>query len=173
MSKAGSAEHSEGCAVRRAQAAPGHGQAEQLFGREAEGVLLVHRRQVVEPIEIGDRLWIGLVLDQLLGAAMQQPEMRVDALDDLAVELQHQAQHAMRRRVLRPEIDGEVAQGCFGHHTLSASLADFAATEALNRSQATTKRSCRPAPIWSTPSWALIWKVTRLPTTCVHSTSTV
>ena len=35
--------------------------------------------------------------------------MRIDALDDLAVELQHEAQHAVRRRMLRPEIDGEVA----------------------------------------------------------------
>ena len=40
---------------------------------------------------------------------MQQPDMRIDALDDLAVELQHQAQHAVRRRMLRPEVDGEVA----------------------------------------------------------------
>jgi hypothetical protein len=30
--------------------------------------------------------------------------MRIDALDDLAVELQHQAQHAVRRRMLRPEV---------------------------------------------------------------------
>ena len=72
-------------------------------------MLLVHRRDVVEPVEIGDRLQIGLVLDQLLGAAMQQADMRIDALDDLAVELQHEAQHAMRRRMLRPEVDGEVA----------------------------------------------------------------
>ncbi len=73
-------------------------------------MLLVHRRDIIEPVEIGDRLQIGLVLDQLLGAAMQEPDMRIDALDHLAVELQHQAQHAMRRRMLRPEIDGEVAR---------------------------------------------------------------
>ena len=91
-----------------------HREAEQLLGREAEGMLLVHRRDVVEPVEIRDRLQIGLVLDQLLGAAMQQADMRIDALDHLAVELQHQAQHAMRRRMLRPEIDGEIAEvfGC-------------------------------------------------------------
>jgi ATP-dependent DNA ligase len=29
---------------------------------------------------------------------------------NLAIELQHQAQYAVRRRVLRSEIDGEVAQ---------------------------------------------------------------
>ena len=83
--------------------------AEQLLDREAVGMLLVHRRDIVEPVEIGQRLQIGLGLDQLLGAAMQQADMRVDALDDFAVQLQHKAQNAMRRRMLRAEIDGEVA----------------------------------------------------------------
>ena len=80
-----------------------------------EGVLLVHRRDIVEPVEIGHRLQVGLVLDQLLGAAVQQPDMRIDALDDLAVELQHQPQHAVRGRMLRPEVDGEVADLLLGH----------------------------------------------------------
>ena len=39
--------------------------------------------------------------------------MRIDAVDDLAVQLQHQAQNAMRRRMLRPEIDVEIADGRF------------------------------------------------------------
>ena len=72
-------------------------------------MLLIHRRHVIEAVEIRQRLEVGLVLDQLLGAAMQQPDMRVDALDDLAVELEHEAQHAMRGRMLRAEIDGELA----------------------------------------------------------------
>jgi hypothetical protein len=49
------------------------------------------------------------VLDQLLGAAVQQPDMRIDPLDDLAVQFEHKAQDAMRRRMLRTEIDVEVA----------------------------------------------------------------
>ena len=36
--------------------------------------------------------------------------MRIDARDDFTVELQHQAQHAVRRRMLRPEVDGEIAE---------------------------------------------------------------
>ena len=48
---------------------------------------------------------IGLVLDQLFGAAMEQADMGIDAGDDLAVQVQHQAQHAMRGRMLRTEID--------------------------------------------------------------------
>ena len=78
-------------------------------------MLLVHRRDIVEPVEIGRRLQVGLVLDQLLGAAMKQPDMRIDALDNLAVELEHEAQHAVRRRMLRPEIDREVADVVLGH----------------------------------------------------------
>ena len=99
-----------------------HLQAEQLLRREAERMLLVHRRDVVEPVEIRDRLQIGLLLDQLLGAAMQQPDMRIDALDHLAVELQHEAQHAVRRRMLRPEVDGEVAQSRDVVHRLTLRL---------------------------------------------------
>jgi hypothetical protein len=55
------------------------------------------------------------VLDQLLGTPMQEPDMRIDTLHDLSVELQHKAQHAVRRRMLRPEIDREVADGGFSH----------------------------------------------------------
>src|SRR5258707_3437662 len=36
---------------------------------------------------------------------MQQADMRIDPLDDLAVELEHQSQHAMRRRMMRAEVD--------------------------------------------------------------------
>ena len=41
---------------------------------------------------------------ELLGGAMQQADVRVGALDHLAVELEHEAQHAVRRRVLRAEV---------------------------------------------------------------------
>ncbi len=41
--------------------------------------------------------------------------MRIDARDHFAVELQHQAQHAVRSRMLRAEIDGEVAEVLFVH----------------------------------------------------------
>jgi hypothetical protein len=45
------------------------------------------------------------------------------ALDDLAVELQHQAQHAVRRRVLRAEVDVEVADLLFDQGHLEAVVA--------------------------------------------------
>ncbi len=40
---------------------------------------------------------------------MQQPDMRVGTLDHLAVELEDETKHAVRRRVLRPKIHGVVA----------------------------------------------------------------
>ena len=83
----------------------GHFDVEQLFDREDVAVFLRQRRTVVEPVEIRQRLQIGLVLDQLFGAAVEQSDMRIDAFDDLAVELHHHPQHAVRRRVLRPEVD--------------------------------------------------------------------
>ena len=122
--------------------APGHREPQQFFGREAEGMLLIHRRDIVEPVEIGDRLQIGLGFDQLLGAAMQQSDMRIDALDHLAVELQHQAQDAVRGRMLRPEIDGEIAQLRFGHATRSSCERRAASRRewrAANRKQTATR----------------------------------
>jgi len=41
--------------------------------------------------------------------------VRIDPLDDLAVKLKHKAQHAVRRRVLRAEIDGEISDIMLGH----------------------------------------------------------
>ncbi len=47
--------------------------------------------------------------------AVKQADMRIDPRDDFAVKLQHQTQHAVRGRMLRSEIDGEIAECWFGH----------------------------------------------------------
>jgi hypothetical protein len=90
-------------------AAPWNRNAEQPLDRERIRMLLIHRCDIVEPIEIGHILKVGARLHEFFGAAMQEADMRVDPLDHLAVELEHQAQHPMRRRMLRPEVDREVA----------------------------------------------------------------
>src|SRR5580698_4883558 len=156
-------------------AAPRHRNVEQLFGGQTERVLLVHRRDVVKPVEIRNRLQIGLLLDQLFSATMQQADMRIDTLDDFTVELQHQAQHAVSCRMLRPEVDCEIAlrSGGFSHHATFASFAALSARRALNLSHIITKRSCRPSPIRSMPSCALTLNVIRWPMISAHSTSTV
>jgi hypothetical protein len=85
-----------------------HLDAQQLLDGQAVGVLVAHHRHVVQPVHVGQRLDEGLVLGQLFGGAVQQADVRVGALHDLAVELEHQAQHAVRGRVLRAEVQGVV-----------------------------------------------------------------
>ena len=81
-----------------------HLDAKEFLGGERERVLLAHRRNVIEPIEIRHRLHIRLVFNQLLGAAMQQADMRIRALHDFAIHLQDQPENAMRGWMLRSEI---------------------------------------------------------------------
>ena len=78
--------------------------AQQFFYRQGKRVFLTHWRDIIEAIEIRNRLQVRLVLDQFFGAAMKQSHVRIRALDNLAVHLKHQAQNAMRRRMLRTKI---------------------------------------------------------------------
>ena len=55
------------------------------------------------------RLIERLGLRELLRGPMQQPDVRIRLLDHFAIELEHQAQHAVRRRMLRPEVHRVVA----------------------------------------------------------------
>src|SRR5262249_1694919 len=103
--------------------APRHRKPEQLFRRQAEGMLLVYRGDLVKPVEIRDRLQRGIVLGQVFGPGVQKADMRIDAFHHLAVELQYETQYAVRRRVLGPEIDGEIAQLRFSHGRSSATQA--------------------------------------------------
>src|SRR5262249_39377500 len=96
--------------------------SQELLGCQRERMLLVHRRDVVEPVEIGQGLQIGLVLNQLFGAAVQRADVRIDALDHFAVELENEAQHTVRGRVLWPEIDGEITERRLVHPALSCPL---------------------------------------------------
>ena len=90
-----------------------HVDAEQLLDCEHVGVLVAYHGGVVEPVHVRDRLQKRPVLGELLGRPMQQADMGVGALDHLAVELEHQPQYAVGRRVLRPEVHRVVAD--FSH----------------------------------------------------------
>ena len=52
----------------------------------------------------GTRLDERFVFGELFGRAMQKADVRIGALDDFAVEFEHQAKHPVRRRMLRAEI---------------------------------------------------------------------
>ena len=58
----------------------------------AKACSLVHRRDIIEPVEIGHGLEIGLLFDQLFGAPVQEPDMRVDPGHHFSVQLKHQTQ---------------------------------------------------------------------------------
>jgi hypothetical protein len=80
----------------------------QLLDREHVGVLVAHHRDVVETIHVADRLIERLVLGELFSRTMQQTDVRVCLLNDLAIELQHEAQYAVCRRMLRAEVEREI-----------------------------------------------------------------
>ena len=50
-------------------------------------MLLVHRRNVIEAVQIRQRLQIGLMLHKLFRAAEQEANMRINALYNLAFQL--------------------------------------------------------------------------------------
>jgi hypothetical protein len=65
--------------------------------------------------------------------------MRIDARNDLAVELEHEAQNAVGRRVLGPEIDGEIADSSFGHTGLTSAAGATPATRVGSQTLATAE----------------------------------
>ena len=73
------------------------------------GPLAEQRADVLERVEVADRLVVVGVLAQLLDAAMEVAEDRVEVDDLLAVELEHDPEHAVGRRVLRPHVDEHLA----------------------------------------------------------------
>jgi len=80
-------------------------QLQQLFYREAVGEIVSHRAQIVDAIRERHHLLIKLRLARLLDAGVQVADVRRDVDDDFAVDLEHQSQHAVRRRMLRAHVE--------------------------------------------------------------------
>ena len=83
----------------------GHLQLEQLLDREHEDELVVLVADVVDPLGEGDVLPVRLRLHRLLEAGVEVADHGRDAHYLLAVQVDDQAQDAVRRRVVRPEVD--------------------------------------------------------------------
>ena len=77
----------------------------QFLDRQGPAEIHVHRRQVVEPVGVGNPLAGGEILADLLGTAVEIPDVGLGLRYDFTVGPQHQPQHAMRARVLRPHVD--------------------------------------------------------------------
>src|SRR5664279_2298576 len=78
---------------------------EQLLDCEHEDELRVLVADVVDALRIRDALPPRLLLHRLLEAGVQVADDCVQADDLLAVEVEDQAEHAVRRRMVRPEVD--------------------------------------------------------------------
>ncbi len=80
-------------------------QPQQLFDRQRIRHVVGHRREVVDAIRQRHHLLIELRLARLLDAGMQIANIRRQRNHRLAIDLQHQPQHAMGRRMLRTHVD--------------------------------------------------------------------
>ncbi len=84
--------------------APRHLELEQLLERHVQRLLVGHRRDVVVLVDDRGDLHVRELLAELLDRAVQVADVRRRLDDDLAVEEQVHPEHAVRRRVLRPEV---------------------------------------------------------------------
>ena len=89
-----------------------HIHAHHLFDGQAIRVFIGHHRHIVKAVHVGQRLDVGLAFSELFCSAVQQTDVRIGALDNFTVELQHQAQHAVRGRVLGTKIERVVFDFC-------------------------------------------------------------
>ena len=79
--------------------------AQELLDRPTQTLVVGRRGHVVHPVGVRDAAVVGLGLEELLGAAVEVADDRLGVDDPLAVDPHHDAQHAVGRRVLRPEGD--------------------------------------------------------------------
>ena len=89
-----------------------------FFNCQRPGVFLIHWRDIIQPIKIGQRLKIGFIFYQFFCTAMQQPDMRVCPLYNLAIHFQNKAQHAMCGRMLGAKIQGQRTYLHFTHNLM-------------------------------------------------------
>ena len=80
---------------------------QQLLHRLAVAQAVRDRRHVVHAVHVGIEHGVGAVLGDLLHAAMQVADDALGAQNFFAVELQDDAQHAVRGGVLRAHVDDE------------------------------------------------------------------
>ena len=84
---------------------------EQLLEGHDRRPLVEQRADVLERVRVADGLVVVGVLAQLLDAAVEVAQDRIEVHDLLAVELEDDPEHAVRRRVLRAHVDEHLAVG--------------------------------------------------------------
>ena len=79
--------------------------AHQFFHGERVSHVVRKRREIIEPVSVRDKLVVLHVLGDFLVAAMQKTNVRSSLGNDLAIELEHQPQHAVRGRMRWPHVE--------------------------------------------------------------------
>ena len=79
--------------------------ARKLLRRHCVDCLVEHRAEIVGVVNIANARHIRAVLEDLLHTPVQIPDHRGALGHRLAVQRQHQAQHAVSRGVLRPHVE--------------------------------------------------------------------
>jgi len=81
-----------------------HLDTQQFLDGHDVTVFVAHHGDIIEPVHVTDALIVGLAFGQLFGGTMQQTDMRIGSLHGFAIQLQHHAQHTVRRWVLGTEV---------------------------------------------------------------------
>ena len=86
-----------------------HLDVQEVLERHHRRPLAEQRADVLERVHLAVDVVVVRVLAQLLDAAVEVAEDRVEVDDLLAVDLEHDPQHAVRGRVLGPHVDEHLA----------------------------------------------------------------
>ena len=129
-----------------------HVDVEQPLDRHAVDELVRERRRIVHAGDVRAALHVRELLARLLHAGVEVTDHGLDAHDLFGVELHHDPQHTVRRRVLRAHVDDHrVAElvagpGTTGQHQLARASAQDAPMQSCEPAART------PASIHSTGS---------------------
>ena len=86
-------------------AARGNIPAHQFLHGQRVSDVVRQRREVIQPIGVRHELVVLHVLGDFFVAAMQKTDVRRGFGDDFAIELEHESQNAVRRRMRRPHVE--------------------------------------------------------------------
>ncbi len=105
-------------------------QVQQLLHRPDVGVVVRHRADVIQPVRVGNDLHVGQPFGQLFHPPVQIAQIGRRLDDPFAVQFEHDPQHPVGRRVLRPHVQqqlfGPAGRGAgLGHKHLLLLLRDF------------------------------------------------
>ena len=95
-----------------------HVHAQQFLHGVRVGDVVGQRREVIEAVGVRNELRVRHVLGDFFVAAMQVTDIGPGVDDLFAVQLEHEPQHAVRARVLRPHVDDHPLAAQLSFHRL-------------------------------------------------------